>query len=55
MYYFFQTILASTSSQFHIGYYRDQPLAQPVCVVSNDSDKDCTIQKLGNSLFQALR
>lgn len=51
----FQTILASTSSEFHIGYYRDQPLATPVFVVSNDSEKNYTIQRLGKSLFYALR
>ncbi|XP_001946264.1 histone PARylation factor 1 [Acyrthosiphon pisum] len=51
----FQTIIASTGSEFHIGYYRDVPLASPVYVVSNDSSKNCIIQKLGKSLFQALR
>ncbi|XP_015370351.1 PREDICTED: UPF0609 protein CG1218 [Diuraphis noxia] len=58
-YYFdppeFQTIIASTDSEFHIGYYRDVPLASPVYVVSNDSSKNCIIQILGKSLFQALR
>ncbi|XP_025193272.1 histone PARylation factor 1 isoform X2 [Melanaphis sacchari] len=50
----FQTILVSTGSEFHIGYYRDEPSASPVYVVSNDSSKNCVIQKLGKSLFQAL-
>ncbi|KAF0751617.1 histone PARylation factor 1 [Aphis craccivora] len=51
----FQTILASTTSEFHIGYYRDVPLEFPVCVVSNDSSKNCIIQNLGKSLFQVLK
>ncbi|XP_060851100.1 histone PARylation factor 1 [Rhopalosiphum padi] len=51
----FQTILASTGSEFHIGYFRDVPLGSPVFVVSNDSSENCVIKKLGKSLFKALR
>ncbi|XP_050541400.1 histone PARylation factor 1-like isoform X5 [Daktulosphaira vitifoliae] len=52
----FQTIITSVnSSQYHIGYFRDEPLAMPVFVASNDAEKNCVIQNLGHSLFQALR
>ncbi|VVC42442.1 Hypothetical protein CINCED_3A005986 [Cinara cedri] len=51
----FQTIIASTNSQFHIGYYRDQPLEDPVYIVSNDPEKNCIIESLGLSVFSVLR
>uniref|UniRef100_A0A2S2QRU7 UPF0609 protein n=1 Tax=Sipha flava TaxID=143950 RepID=A0A2S2QRU7_9HEMI len=51
----FQTIIASTDSEFHIGYYRDQPFDMPIFVASNDSGKNCIIQKLSNNIFYAIR
>ncbi|XP_015782073.1 histone PARylation factor 1 [Tetranychus urticae] len=50
----FQTVLRDTKSNFHIGYFRDSPSEMPSMVVSNDPDKSCIINPLGDNIFSGL-
>ncbi|XP_053206017.1 histone PARylation factor 1-like [Panonychus citri] len=49
-----QTVLRDPKSNFHIGYFRDSPSEIPSMVVSNDPDKSCLINPLGDNLFSGL-
>nr|BAM18482.1 similar to CG1218 [Papilio xuthus] len=51
----FQAVLKKKGkSEFHIGYYRDDPESNPEFVASNDSAKDCLIQPLADNIFGAV-
>ncbi|XP_045533924.1 histone PARylation factor 1-like [Papilio machaon] len=51
----FQAVLKKKGkSEFHIGYYRDDPDSKPEFVASNDSAKDCLIQPLADNIFGAV-
>ena len=47
----FQTLLASTNSNFHVGYFRDDPKDLPVFTASNDPDDNCKMTLIGDNLF----
>ena len=40
-------MIASKETDFHIGYFRDDPKAMPVFVGSNDPAEGCAITPLG--------
>lgn len=46
----FQTVLASNSSGFHVGYWRDDPKEQPVFLASNNA-VNCTFKVEAENLF----
>lgn len=51
----FQSVLVGDStSGYHIGYFRDNPLETPVFVGSNTESEGCTINQLGDNLFTSL-
>jgi hypothetical protein len=50
----FQTVLASRETDFHIGYFRDDPKAMPDFVGSNDPADGPSISALGANLFGAV-
>lgn len=50
----FQTILASQETDFHIGYYRDDPAESPAFVASSDPETGCKLSPLGDNLFGAV-
>lgn len=58
-YYFdppeFQTVIRGDDhTQFHLGYYRDDPLELPVFVAANSAKEDCLIKTRGKNLFSAI-
>ncbi|XP_026491073.2 histone PARylation factor 1 [Vanessa tameamea] len=51
----FQAILKKKGkSEFHIGYYRDDPKEKPVFVARNDSSTDCIITPVSENIFGAV-
>ena len=50
----FQTVLASQETDFHLGYYRDDPAESPAFVASNDPLDGCKLTPLGDNLFGAV-
>lgn len=46
----FQTVL-TTNSEFHIGYWRDNPNEHPVFLASNNSEKDCVFKIEAENMF----
>ncbi|KAG6459826.1 histone PARylation factor 1-like [Manduca sexta] len=50
----FQAVLKKKDSEYHIGYFRDDPNEKPAFVGSNDSAKDCRITILADNLFGAV-
>jgi len=50
----FQTVIASKETDFHIGYFRDDPKEEPVFVASNDPAEGCAITPLGENIFGAV-
>ncbi|KAG7314296.1 hypothetical protein KOW79_022792 [Hemibagrus wyckioides] len=51
----FQTVLqGDTTTDLHLGYYRDSPDALPVFVGENEAKKGCTITQMGENLFAAV-
>ncbi|KAI5630496.1 histone PARylation factor 1 [Silurus asotus] len=51
----FQTVLqGDTSTNLHLGYYRDSPDALPVFVGENEASNGCTITQMGENLFAAV-
>ncbi|XP_059051365.1 histone PARylation factor 1 [Achroia grisella] len=42
------------NSQYHIGYFRDDPDEDPVFLGSNDSAKGCTISIMSDNIFGAV-
>ncbi|KAL4709325.1 hypothetical protein ACJJTC_007057 [Scirpophaga incertulas] len=51
----FQAVLKKKgNSQFHIGYYRDDPDNDPVFLAKNDSAKDCKIIPIAKNIFAAV-
>ncbi|RVE52291.1 hypothetical protein evm_003081 [Chilo suppressalis] len=51
----FQTVFKKRgSSQYHIGYYRDNPDEKPQFLASNDSEKDCKITPIAHNIFAAV-
>lgn len=58
-YYFdppeFQTVIrGDDQTQFHLGYYRDDPLELPVFVASTSAKESCLIKPCGENLFAAI-
>ncbi|XP_006006343.1 histone PARylation factor 1 [Latimeria chalumnae] len=52
----FQTIIAGDSStQYHMGYFRDSPDELPVFVGANEAKKGCSIAQVGGNVFAAVR
>lgn len=53
--YNFQAVLKKKGkSEYHIGYYRDDPSEKPVFLASNDSAKDCLITPIAENIFGAV-
>ncbi|XP_063530625.1 histone PARylation factor 1 [Cydia strobilella] len=51
----FQAVLKSKDkSEFHIGYFRDDPSAEPVFLAHNDSSKGCHITPYASNIFGAV-
>ena len=50
----FTTVLADPSSEFHLGYFRDDPSEKVAFVASSDSSKGCRLTMMGENLFGAL-
>ncbi|XP_068627885.1 histone PARylation factor 1-like [Battus philenor] len=51
----FQAVLKKKGkSEYHIGYYRDDPCSDPKFLASNDSAKDYHIQPLSDNIFGAV-
>ncbi|CAH0759411.1 unnamed protein product [Diatraea saccharalis] len=51
----FQAVIKKKgNSQFHIGYYRDNPDDKPQFLASNDSEKDCRITPIASNIFAAV-
>lgn len=51
----FQSVLKKKgNSEYHIGYFRDNPDEDPVFVGSNDSSKDCVITPIATNIFVAV-
>ncbi|XP_052792420.1 histone PARylation factor 1-like isoform X2 [Mya arenaria] len=51
----FQTLIkGDDSSQFHLGYFRDDPSEMPAFVASNSAAVDCIISSKGDNLFAAV-
>ncbi|CAH0628655.1 unnamed protein product [Chrysodeixis includens] len=51
----FQAVLKkSKNSEYHIGYFLDDPEEKPVFVASNDSKKDCRIVPMAENIFGAV-
>ncbi|XP_012547401.1 histone PARylation factor 1 [Bombyx mori] len=51
----FQAVLKiKGKSEYHIGYFRDDPNDEPVFLASNDSAKDCQIKPLADNIFGAV-
>ncbi|XP_041972984.1 histone PARylation factor 1 [Aricia agestis] len=51
----FQSVLKKKgTSQFHIGYFRDDPKEKPVFLAKNDSAKDCIITPISENIFGAV-
>ncbi|XP_047989350.1 histone PARylation factor 1 [Leguminivora glycinivorella] len=51
----FQAVLKSKDkSEFHIGYFRDDPSAKPVFLAHNDSSKGCHITPYASNIFGAV-
>ncbi|GLG99828.1 Uncharacterized protein GBIM_06210 [Gryllus bimaculatus] len=58
-YYFdppeFQTVIkGDDKTEFHLGYYRDDPSSDPCFVASNSAAVDCTITPVAENLFGAV-
>lgn len=52
----FQAVLKKKDkSQYHIGYFRDNPNEKPVFLASNDSAKDCHITPMAENIFGAVQ
>ena len=47
-------MIASKETDFHIGYFRDDPKEMPVFVASNDPAEGCAISPLGENIFGAV-
>lgn len=52
---FMTVIKGDNSSQFHIGYLRDDPSDMPVMVASNSAAESCSIVPKGDNLFAAIK
>ncbi|XP_061378930.1 histone PARylation factor 1 isoform X2 [Danaus plexippus] len=51
----FQAVLKKKGkSEFHIGYFRDDPKEKPVFLARNDSSVDCTITPISENIFGAV-
>lgn len=51
----FQSVLKKKGkSEFHIGYYRDNPTEKPVFLAKNDSAADCIITPISENIFGAV-
>ncbi len=51
----FTTVLADPESEFHLGYFRDDPAEMPAFVASSDpSDGGCRLTAAGENLFGAV-
>ncbi|XP_026747440.1 histone PARylation factor 1 [Trichoplusia ni] len=51
----YQAVLKkSKTSEYHIGYFRDDPDQTPVFVASNDSKKDCRLAPMAENIFGAV-
>ncbi|CAH2092249.1 unnamed protein product [Euphydryas editha] len=51
----FQAVLKKKGkSEFHIGYYRDDPKENPVFLAKNDSATDCVITPISENIFGAV-
>ncbi|XP_050362636.1 histone PARylation factor 1 [Nymphalis io] len=51
----FQAIIKKKGkSEFHIGYYRDDPKEKPVFLARNDSSADCIITPISENIFGAV-
>ncbi|XP_066998763.2 histone PARylation factor 1 [Anabrus simplex] len=52
----FQTVLrGDDKTQFHMGYFRDDPKELPVFVASNAAAENCKIHPMGGNIFSAVR
>lgn len=50
---FLTVIVGDRSTQYHIGYFRDEPSAMPAFVASNEATSSCNLTVLGDNLFAA--
>ncbi|CAH2063079.1 unnamed protein product, partial [Iphiclides podalirius] len=51
----FQAVLKKKgNSEFHIGYYRDDPESLPTFLASNDSSRDCLMNPIADNIFGAV-
>lgn len=51
----FQTVIRGTgNTQFHMGYFRDDPKEMPALVGANSAEIDCIITAKGDNLFAAV-
>lgn len=50
----FQTVLANLETDFHLGYFRDDPKELPAFVASNNPNDNCRLTPVGDNLFGAL-
>ncbi|XP_063236554.1 histone PARylation factor 1 isoform X2 [Bacillus rossius redtenbacheri] len=51
----FQTVLrGDDKKRFHMGYFRDEPLARPCFVASNSAAVDCVVTPVAENLFGAV-
>ncbi|CAG2100753.1 unnamed protein product [Medioppia subpectinata] len=50
----FQTILASNTNGYHLGYFRDEPYEENPIVVSNSGDNSCMIEGMADNICAAL-
>lgn len=52
---FLQAVLKKKGkSEFHIGYYRDDPQEKPVFLARNDSASNYTITPIADNIFGAV-
>ncbi|XP_070552790.1 histone PARylation factor 1-like [Ptychodera flava] len=52
---FMTVVKGDDKSQYHLGYYRDDPKEMPAFVAANSAAENCNIKAMGENLFAAVK